>query len=325
MKFNLTRPNRLSKEIIFADGIGSSGKGMLSHILSCFDRVEKQSNHTVFDFIPYIFYMNKITHDAAVTYLQTEADMQLYHMMISRDVNFRVKDSTGVFKNGKRFEYIRRLFRKEGDSVVKRIFFERPILNEAPHDALRNSKLFFDAFGNDLKIIYVVRAPFELILDWKRRGFANRIGEDPREFQLNILMNNSVVPMFMMDYQIDYNSLNEYERLLYFIHFCYKTNLNGYLNLSNSSKSNIFITTFDSLCINPKENINAISKFLNLKLNKSIVRILKQENLPRKINTQSEYLYEQKIKQNISNKHHFLLEDLKDLHDVFLKNTRKLF
>ena len=323
MNINLTRPNRLSKELVFADGIGSSGKGMLSHILSCFDRVEKQSNHTVFDFVPYIYYLNKISHDAAVTYLQTEADMQIYHMMMSRDVNFRFKDSTGVLRNGKRLEYFRRLFRKEGDGIVKRILHEKPILNEAPHDALRNAELFFDAFEDDLKIVYVIRAPFELMLDWKRRGFASRIGKDPREFQFNVTKDGKIVPMFIINYDINYEELNEYERLLYIIHYCYSTNLDGYLELNEKRKTNIFITTFTSLCSNPIDNINGISIFLNLKVNRCIGRVLKQENLPRVTNDESEKDYELLIRQNISQQHIHILEDLKSKYSTFLNLTNK--
>ncbi len=320
----LTRPNRLLKELIFADGIGSSGKGMLSHLLSCFERVEKQSNHTVFDFVPYIYYLNKISHDAAVTYLQTEADMQIYHIMMSRDVNFRFNDSTGVLRNGKRLKYFKRLFKKEGDSIVQTIFEERPILNEAPHDALRNATLFFDAFQENLKIIYVIRAPFELIIDWKRRGFSSRIGIDPREFQFNILLNEKIAPMFLMNYDVDFDLLNEYEKLLYMIHFCFKSNFQGYNSLNENFKKNVFITTFDSICSQPKENVEGISRFLNLKIEKGLNRIFKQEKLPRTVNASKEMEYEKIVRENVGNQHIRVLNELKEIHLDFLTFVNKI-
>lgn len=315
---SLTRPNRLTFELVFADGIGSSGKGMLSHILSCFDRVEKQSNHTVFDFVPYIHYLGKISNDAAITYLQTEADMQLYHIMISRDVNFRPKDSTGVLRNAKRFQYFKRLFLKEGDSVVNRILNERPILNEAPHDALRSSSLFFKSFGDGLKIIYVIREPFELILDWKRRGFGSRIGVDPREFQFNLQIKENIVPMFMKEYDVNYHELTELERILYMIHFCFRSNLNGYKSISNDFKKNVFITTFESLCINPRGNIDSISKFLNLSISNGVDRILKQENLPRRFKADHAKDNENAVVQGVRENHHWIIHELKLLYNEFL-------
>lgn len=279
----LVRINRLCEEIVFADGIGSSGKGMLSHILSTLTRIEKQSNHTPFDYIAYIHWLGKITDDAAITYLQTEADQQLYHMMMSRDVNFRPKDSTGVLQNGFIWRYISRLFMPEGDDVVRRIKIQKPILNEAPHDALRNAPLFFKTFESSLRIIYVIRCPFELIIDWRRRGFGQRVGVDPREFQFSIQIGNTVVPMFMIDApEFEYKNLNQIERLTLMIHFCLKTNLSGFLKCPASYQDQIFFTSFDDLCMKPISVVDGICQFLNVKKTKSTIKMLTKENLPRK-------------------------------------------
>ena len=278
----LVRMNRLCEEIVFADGIGSSGKGMLSHILSTLSRIEKQSNHTPFDCIAYIHWLGKITDDAAITYLQTEADQQMYHIMMSRDVNFRPKDSTGVLQNGFKWKYIFRLFMPEGDDVVRRIKIQKPILNEAPHDALRNAPLFFKTFESSLRIIYVIRCPYELIMDWMRRGFGQRIGADPREFQFSLQIGNAVVPMFMIDApEFQYKNLNQIERLTLMIHFCLKTNLTGFLKCAASYQDQVFFTSFDDLCTKPINVVDGICQFLNVKKTKSTIKMLKKENLPR--------------------------------------------
>ncbi len=280
---DLIRENRLCQDIVFADGIGSSGKGMLSHILSSLDRVEKQSNHTPFDYIAYIHWLGKISDDAAWTYLKTEADQQLYHIMMSRDVNFRPRDSTGVMQNAFRWKYFARLFMSEGDSVIRRINKERPILNEAPHDALRSAPLFFKAFGPSLRIIYVIRNPYELILDWDRRGFGQRIGVDPREFQFSVRINGQVVPMFMMNYsEFAYDKLHPTERLTLMIHFCLKTNLDGYLRCTTANKEQILLTSFDDLCSKPLEVVDKVCKLLDVAKTNATLKILKKENLPRK-------------------------------------------
>ena len=53
-----------------------------------------------------------MSKNAASTYLKIEADEKLYNTMISRDVNFRFDDYTGIFKGGKTMLYIKRLFQK---------------------------------------------------------------------------------------------------------------------------------------------------------------------------------------------------------------------
>eukprot|EP00657_Telonema_sp_P-1_P009366 TRINITY_DN354_c0_g1_i3.p1 TRINITY_DN354_c0_g1~~TRINITY_DN354_c0_g1_i3.p1 ORF type:complete len:332 (+),score=-62.61 TRINITY_DN354_c0_g1_i3:114-1109(+) len=282
-RVQLVRENRLCREIVFADGIGSSGKGMLSHILGSLTRIEKQSNHTPFDFIAYIHWLKKISDDAAITYIQTEADQQLYHIMMSRDVNFRPKDSTGVMQNAHRWRYIARLFMKEGDAVLERIETEKPILNEAPHDALRSAPLFFDALGSSLHIIYIIRNPYELILDWQRRRFGERIGVDPREFQFSVCTEGRSLPMFMMNYtNFDYTQMSAVERLTLMIHFCVETNLKGYSACSKDQRKHIRVFSFDELCIETKRVVVDICAFLNVNETRETHRIMKQEKLPRK-------------------------------------------
>jgi hypothetical protein len=293
----LVRLNRLCEEIVFSDGIGSSGKGMLSHILSSLERVEKQSNHTAFDYIAYLHWLGKITDDAASTYLKTEADQQLYHIMMGRDVNFRPKDSTGVMQNAFKLKYFLRLFMSEGDSVINRIAKERPILNEAPHDALRSSKLFFDTFESSLKIIYIIRNPYELILDWERRGFGQRIGVDPREFQFSVKSNDLSIPMFMINYhEFNYEELLPIERLTLMIHFCVKSNMEGYIECPKIYKNQILFTHFDDLCSDPWLIIQKISDFLRVDRTSKTQAILKKENLPR---NRFEIM---NCKQNVTNK-----------------------
>lgn len=286
-ELQLIRPNILTSRLVFADGIGSSGKGMLSHLLSSLSQVEKQSNHYAFDYVSYLHWLGKLSTDGAITYLQTEADFQLYHLMMSRDVNFRPHDSTGVFQNARRFEYFRRLFLSEGDSVLDRISAQSPILNEAPHDALRSAQLFFDAFGNRLQIIYILRDPRELILDWHRRGFGRRIGTDPREFQFSFSERGQSKPMFMLDNSHSLEKLNEIETLVYMINFCIEHNLSGYMNLDNQFKDSVLLVKFDDLATNPVKKVDEIARFMGTTQTRKTNKIMKRENLPRSISNKS--------------------------------------
>ena len=279
----LVRPNRLANEIVFADGIGSSGKGMLSHILASFERVEKQSNHSVFDYVATLHWLGKLDTNGAVVYLQTEADADLYHIMMSRDVNFRPKDSTGVIQNPFRWRYFARLFFQEGDAVVKRINKQRPILNEAPHDALRSAKLFFSAFEDDLRIVYILRDPFELILDWNRRGFGERIGSDPREFQFAYDDGMGARPIYMMGNDFKYDEMNRMDRVIHMIHFCLSKNLLGYKELAVHQRKNVMFITFDELMSETEKVVGLISDYLNVSVTAKTRRILKKEGLPRKL------------------------------------------
>jgi hypothetical protein len=283
----LSRPNRLAGEIVLADGIGSAGKRMLAHILASLERVEKQSHHMAFDYVAQYNWLGRIDDEAAVNYLQIEADYQLYHIMMSRDVNFRPKDATGVLQNPNRLEYFRRLMSQEGDSVVARIDEQKPILQEVPHDGLRNGSLYFKAFGDQVKIVHIVRHPYDIAIDWMRRGFDTRFGTDRREFQITIEDHlGRPVPFFLRDTQIDFYALNMYDRATLLTSVCLIQNYEGYGKLTPEEKSQVHFVYFDSICTSPEQELENLVGFVGTMRTKETKRILKKEGLPRALQVQ---------------------------------------
>ena len=280
----LARNNNLIKEFVLCDGVGSSGKGMLSHIISSFKRVEIQRNDYVFDYIPKVFALNKITEDAAISIIKMEADSFLYNNMISRGINFRPTDSSSVFTNGGRLKYFNRLTLKEGEEAVKRIKKEKPIFSNAPHEALGNCNLFFKAFGTKIKFIYVLRNPVEIIYDWIIRGFGKRIGKDPREFQLSFNYKKLPVPIFAQKFYKEYSKLNETDRNIRMIDFLHRNNLSSYSKLSPKFKKNVKIILFDDLVTKSNKVITILESFLKTKKTNETKKILIQENCPRLLN-----------------------------------------
>jgi hypothetical protein len=283
----LSRPNRLAGEIVLADGIGSSGKRMLSHILASLERVEKQSHHMAFDYVTQYNWLGRIDDDAAANYLQIEADYQLYHIMMSRDVNFRPKDATGVLQNPKKLLYFRRLLSKEGDPVVARIDKERPILNEVPHDGLRNASLYFKAFGNRVKIVHIVRHPYDLTIDWMRRGFDTRIGTDRREFQITIEDNlGRPIPFFLRDIPVDFYALNLFDKATLLTSACLIQNFEGYERLTAEEKRQVYFIYFDEVCADPNKQLELLVGFMGTPRSRHTSRIIRKERLPRTLQVQ---------------------------------------
>lgn len=301
-KIKLVRKNNLLQEFVLVDGIGSSGKGMLSHILASFKRVEKQRNDMIFDTIPRIYMLGKISFDAASILMITEADQQLYHTMMSRAVNFRFKDSTGVFQNPRPFRYIHRLFMKEGDAVVERIKNEKPIFQNAPHDALRNSKLFFDVFGNKIKIVYILRDPIEIIYDWYKRGFGDRIGVDPREFQFSIEYKDNIVPLYAYGWEDDYIGLGPIDRNIRMVYYHFKGNMGSYNKLTTERRKKVMLILFDELVSNSMPICERIANFLGTEITHQTKKTLKRENCPRKISNKKYIEKKQFIEEKVSNK-----------------------
>jgi hypothetical protein len=104
--------------------------------------VEKMRLDSQFDYIPRYYFLGKMSLDAAVVALRTEADEKFYYNSISRDVNFRWKDYTGVYKQGKRLTYLKRLFLPADHEAVERLKNSKPIFQEMTHDGLHVAPLY---------------------------------------------------------------------------------------------------------------------------------------------------------------------------------------
>ena len=124
--------------------IGRSGKGMMAHVLSSFNRIEKNDFGNIFEYIGILWEYGKISRDAAISLLRIEGDTRLYNSFIGRDMNFRPTDSSSIFNNSDPNKYIKRLFNDA--EAVDKIVFEKPIMQTAFHDGIRYAELYFDTF-----------------------------------------------------------------------------------------------------------------------------------------------------------------------------------
>lgn len=279
----LSRPNRFENPILFSDGIQSSGKRMLAHLLASFSGVEKMSHHFVFDYIADLHWLGKISDDAAVAYLQLEADLQTYQLMLSRDQNFRPGDTTSIFSNGRPFQYLRRLFLPEGEKASKRIYIEQPVLHEAPHDGLRSANLYFSAFGSRLRIVHILRNPLDLVEDLIRRQFGWRIGQDPREFQFTAIKEGTPVPLMLAKSGLNVSGISEADLVALMVRASLFQNWEGYLSLASQERDYVKFVFFDDFCAQPKVVSLELSGFLEVPLTARTARAIKRENLPRAI------------------------------------------
>jgi len=308
----LVRRNNLVGEFVLVDAIGRSGKGMMAHVLASMSRVEKQSNDEPFDWVPRLYMLGKISRDAAVTVMRSEADTRLYNNMISRSVNFKFTDDTGTYRNLATMKYLRRLFAKEGQPVVDRVKQERPIFQNCTHDGLRMAKLFFEAFGDRLRIVYIVRDPVGIIYEWDRSRFGERIGKDPREFQLTYEWGESAVPLYAHGWEDEYLSSNSTDKVIGMIDWHFNGNMAGYASLSEEQRQQVMFVIFEEFVTNPIPYCEKIASFLGTETTSRTRKVLKREKCPRILDPTDREEKRRNIEEKASvkavNKFHKLLE-----------------
>ncbi|OFY38945.1 MAG: hypothetical protein A2X18_05515 [Bacteroidetes bacterium GWF2_40_14] len=309
-ELKLIRNNVFPYDILIIDGQGRSGKNMISVILSTMPRVEKMRLDSLLDYVPRYWSLGKMSHDAAITSLKIEADEKLYNTMISRSVNFRFDDYTGVLKSGKPFLYIKRLFQKPEKFAVERMKKENPIFQNMTHDGIHLSQLYFDAYGERLKMVHVFRDPVGNIYEQGLRDFGTRIGTDPREFQLTYEWNGNVIPLMAEGTEDEYINGNPTERLVLLVNNMYKKNIKGYLDLEEKYKSKILFLEFEEFAVNPWPYLTLLEQFLGTYVVPRTRRIMKRERCPRSSNAFNRESRIAEIEKKISLKYADILHNL---------------
>lgn len=129
---------------------------MFSPILAAIDRVELLTYAFELEHNCALYYLQKMTVDAAIAMVRMLTDLQLYNTMMAR-VNFRPRDLSSVSKDTQTIKYIKRLFQKGDELVAARIRKEKPILHLTTHNLLPYSEPLFAALGERLVFIEVIR------------------------------------------------------------------------------------------------------------------------------------------------------------------------
>jgi hypothetical protein len=285
-EIQLSRNNTYGNQVLIVDGQGRSGKNLIAVVLSSLQNVEKMRLDSQIDYIPRYYFLGKMSEDAAITALKTEFDEKYYYNWISRDMNFRFKDYTGVFKQANKFRYFKRLVMPADEKASIKLKNKLPIFQEMTHDGLHVAKLYFKALGTDrLKMIHIFRDPIENIYEQHKRNFGTRIGNDPRELQLSYTFDNQSIPIIAIGREKEYIEANPSERLVLMVDIMFRRNVQGYLDLSPREKENIFFIEFEEFVQSPMKDLKRLESFLGQKFTKRAKRILKRENCPRNLST----------------------------------------
>lgn len=304
------RNNRIVKELILVDGAPRSGKSMIGPILATFDRVEIERMEPILDSLPMIYDFNKIEKDAAVVLLCREIDNKLYDSMISRNVNFRFSDRTGVINNVSFLKYFKRLFCKDGDIVLERIKREKPIFQVQTHDMLQIIDLFFDAFQEGLRVIEMVRHPVDLVEAMYSRGIGDRIGIDPRAWQLSIKCERGEAPYYAFGWTNDFLKESPLNRVIKIANSLTEQVTTKYESLSHAQKKQVLFIPFEKFTSSPDNYLELISKFIDAKITKRTYRSLKRQKVPRRVDIKEREKKKKLLKEKASEESIRILNDL---------------
>lgn len=279
MNLQLKKFYPLKNDIIFVDGLWGSGKSLLSPIVNNMDKVEMVKLEMIYEYTCIMRYLEQITPTAASFFLQSYADDSQYSNLIGRHVNLRWNDQTGFAQNPNKFRCIKRLFGDEGDQKIEETNKNNIALFIMSHMIMLAADPLFDAYGDRLKLIEVVRHPLYMVKHWY--SYLNRF-DSSHELTVSIDCNGNKIPWFAATWADEFLEANVMDRtLLSIFRLC------GWLNDSiekASAKGNRVLTlSFESLAMAPVEPLQQLETFLGRTHHPKLSSILRKEKIPRKM------------------------------------------
>lgn len=275
----ITRPRHIAERIVFLDGLTGTGKTMMGPILGSFARMEIGKFNHLYEYLCALDFLHRVEPDAAESLVKMYTDLDLYNLLISREVNMRPKDLSGIFQNPHPLRYLKRIFMKDGVAVEARIKLEKPILHLISHQALPITDLLFRALGDRLVIIEMVRHPLYLLEHW--HSYIDRHGNDPRDFTIWIEYQGKSLPWFAKGWEEKYLSSNSMDKVIYALDWLVKKVNETISTLDSNQKCQVLFVPFEKFVLNPNPFLEKIGKLIDTTTTTTTRRVLKEQKCPR--------------------------------------------
>lgn len=318
-KMEFKREQSLLNKLIIVDGTGKCGKSILLNILSCFEGVEKPEFNSFLEYIALAYHHKKISSDIAKAILQTEMDTELYNNMIGRYINTRLTDDTSVYKYHSPAKYLKRSLEEDGPGTYKKVLAEKPIYICWAHDLINKSDIIFEAYGYKLEWIYLNRNPIDIIYEWNKQYYSQRMAQDPTEMQYNVKYKNTTVPEIAIGWEEEFLVINPIERTIKMIYTYFLRNLDA-LQKKQTYK-NLHVINFENLVVNPHAEIENLKNTMGREILPVIDQVLLNMQCPRILNKQTWVKRKEEIIKSIPNYYANLLAEIEVMYES-IKNLQ---
>ncbi|MFM8867509.1 MAG: hypothetical protein ACKOFZ_04415 [Ilumatobacteraceae bacterium] len=264
-------------DVIVVDGLWGVGKTAVTSVIGAMKNVEKMKLDHVHEYVCTMHHLEKMSDDATRFMLLTYADIDQYSNLIGREVNFRPSDASGT-KNtpGSTMKYLRRLFAEDGDQIVDQIQSHNIAHHVVSHQVLPVGEPLFEAFGDRLKMVHIVRHPVHLARYWNDYL---RDSLRHREFTVSFDVHGEKVPWWAADWSDDFIAMNSMDRALSSISHLYDLLIDRFE--CHRDDPRLLVVSFEDVVMRPQITFPRIADFLGRDLSRKTDKILTRERIPR--------------------------------------------
>ena len=277
--FKTTRKVQFPAKILIVDGLPGCGKTMLSPIVSTLERVEKLTYSFEMELMCQLWDLGKLDDQTTQTMVRTFTDQKLYYTMMSRDVNFRWGDLSSVFMDGNPWRYIQRAFGPGDEGVPGRVDKERPILHLTTHHLLCMGRPVFEALGDRLFFVDVVRHPLYMVKQ-QALNIEKLIG-DVRYSAVHFEYKGQELPCWTRGWEDVFIKSNAVERAVHSILWMLRRAQENKQALASVHGKRILTIPFESFVLDPWGYMEAMTQALETTMTPLTRRVMKRQRVPR--------------------------------------------
>jgi len=318
MKF-IIKKNSLRPKIVFIDGLTRVGKSLFSGIIPSFKNIEHTDFVTDFELLMSSYQCKKIKFDCLRAHIHKYFLEKAYNKLISRSVNFKPNDQTGIENYAFKEITKKRLKKKEGDDILKALSKSKNSYLYQTHDMMLHGNSLTKLDLN-LKIIEIYRNPFDLVYGWIKKDLMNRFINDERLWGYPIIkFNNGFEGIwyhkFVKKYFKIWSKLNNAEKTGLMVLEMIKKSINNQSIIEKKIK--ILTLNYEEI-IYDENIVKKLEKFLKTKHSKFTKDFFKKMDIPRK-SIEKEQIFKKKyLKNNVNNK---IFNELTNLEDKYKRNV----
>ena len=264
------------------------------------------------------YYCKKIKFDYLKAHVHKYFLEKAYNKLISRSVNFRPNDQTGIANYAFKEIYKKRLKKKEGDDILKDLSKSKNSYLYQTHDMMLHAKSLIKLDLN-IKIIEIYRNPFDLVYGWIKKDLMNRFTNDERLWVYPIIkFNNGLEGIwyhkFVKKYFKIWNKLNNAEKTSLMVLEMIKKSV--YNQKLIEKKIQIKTLNYEEIIYND-DIVKKLEKFLKTKHSKFTKDFFRKMKIPRKSIEKDQLFKKNYLKNNINNK---IFKELKNQEEMYKKN-----
>jgi len=270
----------MTPNIVLIDAISRSGKAIFSDLIPSLTKMEHIQFCTELELISQGLLLGGVSPEYARAFVRIYLNERSYNLQLSRNVNFRPKDQTGIpnYKNPE--TYFERLNRDDGDSIVPICSSEDVVIPINTHELLAN----FQHFKNlevGFKMISLWRNPVDVIYSWIMRGWDHRFNEnDPRSFSLNVRRGSKILPWYFALPTLTGANVEGAELCANVVFALIDAARANYLT---ADRSQILLVTYEDICMQTDRELQTICTFLQVETTGFTEIAKKKARLPQPI------------------------------------------